>query len=202
MMRMIGLLVLGGCDLVSSADTSASGTDTSAATDADTDVDTDTDTDTDPGTAHPYTGYTGLERFDLYISSLSPDTTNPNGTNYNCQLVWDTVGTPLPIPAACEGCDFVFAVTGTMRTDETVHTGADCFYNAGEGFTFNYAYTPDYYGEGPAFLFGYVGTYLFLGAASGDFSELTYRDGYKDQPDYEPAYPNTYYLYGKATVTE
>ncbi|MFT5680621.1 MAG: hypothetical protein ACI8RZ_001527 [Myxococcota bacterium] len=160
-----------------------------AEADADTDTDTDSDTDTDADIEHSYTSYEGWESYDYNNG------TYPAG-EYNCQLVWDLVGSPVtPIDSGCDNCEFAFDVTYTYRDADYTYDDGTCGTDGASG---TYAYSGDFDGYGGSWVFDYYGTFYWwgYGAFSGD--QFDYYWGYVD--DAYGAYYYTYYQYGIVTV--
>jgi len=176
-------------DADADADTDAD-TDADADADADTDADADADADSD---VNPYTSYAGSEEF-AYGFAM------PAAGMYNCEYQWDVTGTP--VEQLCSYCEFVFDVTlsATLAVDD-----GSCGY--GDPLNYTYGYTDDYYGYGPAWLYGYYGYYLWWGDASFAGGNFTYSYGYVDYyyGDYYGYYPeykgyHSYWQYGTAVV--
>jgi hypothetical protein len=101
--------------------------------------------------------WTGWEAFDLAQEMEGPDT-------YNCQLVWDTAGTPSAVD--CPTCDFAYDLTVTpQEADYIVNDGScnDLFVE----MNFSYGYDSSYGDSGA----------LMYAATDGEFSPWII-DGY------------------------
>ena len=120
----------------------------------------------DPAT-NPYTTFEGSQ---TYVYGFAED---PTDYNY-CDMAWTISGAPVdPLPGNCYDCPFAFEITPTTVRSE--HDGScDTYWlDYYTSFTsISYAYTDDYYGYGPTWLFGIYGGYYYWGSA-----ELTERPG-------------------------
>jgi hypothetical protein len=141
---------------------------------------------------HTYTVYDGWESFDFNNGSYGAG-------DYNCQLVWRLSGTPVsPYSSDCDNCEFVFDVEYTVDNEFTYDDGTCDGYGLIDHAPGTYAYSSDFDGYGPAWVFNYYGYYYWWGTGSFDGSVFNYTYGYTDYP-YNGLY-YSYYQYGLIDV--
>ena len=184
-------------DSDSDSDTdSDSDSDTDTDTDSDSDSDSDSDTDADP---NPYSSYTGKETFAYAYGA-------DKAGDYNCELLYDTRGTPLDIPSTCDGCEFVFDVELSYNSSSSYDDGT-CAEIATD-LNYVYGYSSNYNGYGEYAMYGYYGYYYAWAYAEFSGSSFEYYTGYIDyyysgDYGYYPQYAGQYftrYTAGFATV--
>ena len=111
-----------------------------------------------------FTEWSGWESFDLAQEMEVPDT-------YNCQLVWDTAGTPSA--TECADCEFAFDLTVTPQDEDYILDDGTCTDLFVE-MNFSYGYSSTYGDSGA----------LMYAATGEDFSPWIL-DGYAPFEGYE-----------------
>ena len=163
------------------------------------------------GTTGTGTGATGtgtgvstltLNAINTWIGSqtLSWAIEEPVPDQFNCVLVYDTVGTEItPVPPECPLCAFVFDLAFTYNPSASIDDGS-C---AGAGLTQIPGYTYGVRDDGAQLtllLMDFQGNFFEFGTATYDgFGGLNYEGGTLNQP-YGQGY-NSGYWQGSATVT-
>ena len=148
---------------------------------------------------NPYTTYSGWEQLDF-------GTLMPAAGEYNCHLRWAVTGTPRA--TVCTGCEFVFDVDITLLPAESTDDGTCAADGKVGDFEYAYAYSPEYYGYGSAWLYEYDGDFIWWGDATFEDGQFRYQWGYTDYYyagtyGYVPEYAGYYftnYQFGAADV--
>ena len=139
--------------------------------------------------------WTGWESHDVAQDMDEPDT-------YNCQLVWDTAGTPSTL--ACDGCEFAYDITVTPQEADYIVNDGSCDFTE---LSFSYGYNPAYEYNGETLtvmMYAASGDDPEFGAwfasgneyPTGDVSSITW-DETTGAFNYQTGYRNYEYIYGQ-----
>ena len=138
-------------------------------------------------TVAPGTSYQGWESYDRNDGTLGVD-------QYNCQLVWDTVGAP-STNSTCSDCVFTFEITVTPNGSS--QDDGSCS-DLNTTMSFGYSYSADYNGAPALFYDGGSGFSAWIQDGyqpfAGYVSSLSF-DSATGVFSYASGYRNYYYYY-------